>query len=153
MKAFNQTIKIEVEVDMVAKQLRSMFKDETYADTVVETIIGRAMVKDTSLIGRLMSAMVGVEKVFVVQVGTSYKINNLSAWGYWTEESIENKSTVDGNVHTATVIDINPHSDYPIQVEYYVPKIDGFHRSEKKWVSSADFGTEPEIIYDAVDNM
>ena len=148
MKAFNQTIKVEVEIDMVAKQLRNMFKDETYADTVVETIIGRAMVKDTSLIGRLMSSMVGVERKFVVEIGNYYTINNLTAWGYWTQESIDNRSSVSGDVISALVIDINPHSDNPIQVQYNVPTNEGqgFERIEKKWVSAADFGPEPENL-------
>lgn len=156
MKTFNKVLSVEVEIDMVAKQLRNMFKDDAlYADTVVENIIGRSIAKDTTMIGRLMSAMVGVEKKFIVEVGNTYAINDLTAFAYWTEESITKRSTVSGSIDSGYVVEINPYADYPILIRFYVPTLDGGYKNETRWVSTSVFGPEPECLSlaDNIDNV
>lgn len=140
MLTFNKTINIEVDIDVIALQLRSMFKeDSAHADVVVEQIIGRALYKDSRLIGRLMSAMNGVQKEVIVQIGKSYDIKPINVYAYWTPESIEKQCSVEGVISHAKVIDINKYSDDEVKIEYTTLNRKGEYAIDTKWVSASIF--------------
>ena len=139
LKKFNQSISIEVEVDAIANQLQSMFRDEAnFSSLVVEAIIGRSLSRDTALLGKLMSAMNGYSKEIGLSVGESYSIKPFTDWGYWTQESKEKKDTVRGEVSAVTVLDINEYSDEPVKVCYEVPTLTGT-RVVERWISLSHF--------------
>lgn len=139
LKKFNQSISVEIEVDAIANQLQSLFKDEAnFSNLVVEAIIGRALSRDTVLLGKLMSAMNGYSKEIGLCIGEKYPIKNLTDWGYWTPESKEKKDTCRGDISAVTVVDINEYSDEPVKVQYEVPTLTGI-KSVERWISLSYF--------------
>jgi hypothetical protein len=140
MKKFNQSIQIEVEVDTIANQLRSMFRnDAANADVVVEQIIGRSLTNDTQMLSKIMNAMNGFQKEMTVIVGKTYQIKPMKIWGFWTQESIDNNSAVYGEVSEAVVLEINQYRDEEILIEYMVPNKTGELSAHKQWCSAATF--------------
>lgn len=135
MKRFNKTIMVEMEVDVIAQQLRSMFKeDSAHADTVVEQIIGRAEHQDKALIGRIVGAMNGFKRDLIAEVGVTYPCKDLTAWGYWTEESRLNGNTVRQSVDSAKVIAIDEFSDTPLQISFPCPDSKGVLKDVTMWI-------------------
>ncbi len=140
MKQFNEQIEISIEVDAIAGQLRSMFKDDSAnADIVVEQIIGRSLTTDKVLLGKLMSAMNGYQKKVHVEPGNTYSIKPISVYGYWTPESVEQNDTCRGDVTSVFVKEINPYSDNEVFIEFSVPKKDGTMKTETRWVPASQF--------------
>lgn len=140
MKKFNETIQVSFEVDTIAEQLRSMFKDDSAnADIVVEQIIGRAMTKDKTLLGKIVGAMNGHQKQVPLEIGVEYSIRPYKVWGYWTTESIARKSSVEGDITKVTVLDINPYADQEVLVQFAYPASDGSIWTKKEWISASYF--------------
>lgn len=138
MKKFNYQIEIKVEVDAIATQLRSMFKDDSaHADVVVEQIIGRALSKDYDVLGKIMSAMNGFQKEIIAEVGVTYPVKTFRVYGYWTPKSIEENNSTYGDITEVTVIGINPYADEELEVEFLVPNKQGEMKPQTKWVSAS----------------
>ncbi|MFY8248353.1 MAG: hypothetical protein ACOVJ5_01490 [Gloeomargaritales cyanobacterium] len=140
MRKFNQQIEIKIEIDAIASQLRSMFKDDSAnADVVVEQIIGRSLNKDTALLGKIMSAMNGFQKEINVKVGETYLVVPFNVYGYWTPKSIEDNNSCYGQISEVNVLKINPYSDEEVLVEYQVPNKKGIFESQEKWIKASNF--------------
>jgi hypothetical protein len=141
MKKFNQEIEITINVDVIASQLRSMFKDDSAnADIVVEQIIGRACANDITLLGNIMSAMNGFQKEINVKIGDEITLTEpLKVYGFWTKESIERNITCPGNVYDVKVVDINPYANQEVLVEYAVPQRNGSSKTITAWYSASIF--------------
>lgn len=140
MKKFNEEIQITIEVDAIALQLRSMFKeDSANADVVVEQIIGRGLSKDTALLGKIMSAMNGFQKEINVKAGETHKIVPFSVYGFWTPKSIEENNSVYGPISEVTVVRVNPYGDEEVLVEYQVPNKKGTFDRQERWIKASSF--------------
>lgn len=140
MKKFNSQIEIKVEVDAIASQLRSMFKeDSANADVVVEQIIGRSMSFDPSMLGKIMSAMNGFQKEVNVKPGETHKIKPFRVYGFWTQKSIDENNSCYGDITEVKVLEINQYSDNEVYVEYLVPNKAQELQPQTKWVSASEF--------------
>tara|TARA_R110000868_G_scaffold137626_1_gene351189 strand:- start:132 stop:560 length:429 start_codon:yes stop_codon:yes gene_type:complete len=140
MKKFNEEIQITIEVDAIALQLRSMFKeDSANADVVVEQIIGRSLSKDYTLLSKIMSAMNGFQKEINVKVGETYLVVPFNTYGYWTPKSIEENNSVNGLISEVTVIRVNPYGDEEVFVEYQVPNKKGTFDRQERWIKASSF--------------
>ena len=135
MKTFNRTIQIEVEVDAIAQQLRSMFNaDAKFADETVEVIIGRATERDMKVLSMMYQVMNGYKSLPLPQVGEEYACE-ISEYGFWTPESIEKNDSVRGKVTKCKVIEIYEYSDEPLLVEFAVPAKDGTSSTKTRRIS------------------
>jgi len=140
MKKFNTQIQVTIEVDAIASQLRSMFKeDSANADTVIEQIIGRSMSNDSAMLGKIMSAMNGFQKEINVKAGETHKIKPFNVYGYWTPKSIEDNNSCYGDVTEVTVLETNQYRDEEVLVEYSVPNKKGEFDRSTKWISASHF--------------
>lgn len=140
MKKFNEEIQITIEVDAIASQLRSMFKeDSANADVVVEQIIGRSLSKDSALLSKIMSAMNGFQKEINVKAGETHKVVPFTVYGYWTPKSIEDNNSCHGPISEVTVVRINPYSDEEVLVEYQVPNKKGTFDRQERWITASRF--------------
>ena len=136
MKQFNKSIQVEIEVDAIAQQLRSQFKEDVpFADHTTELIIGRMLEKDSSYLGRLYQTMNGFKTELLPKVGESYGCE-IYEYGYWTPESIQKNDTVRGTVTSCRIVEIFEYSDDPFFVEYFVPSKDGGMTSKTKRISA-----------------
>lgn len=134
MKKFFKSVSIEVEVDVIAKQLLHLMPDAAESEIVVEAIIGRALAHDTRALGYIHNAMLGYKPEIKLFVNDIYTIKNVRAYAFWTPESIEKNDTVYGDVETATVIAVNPYADAPVCIRFGVPQKDGSWKTETRWV-------------------
>ena len=140
MKKFNRQIEISFEVDAIANQLRSMFKDDSAnADIVVEQIIGRSLAKDMTMLSKIVAGMNGFQKEVPLYIGKNYSVKPFNTYGYFTPESITNNSTVRGEITLVTVIEINPCADEEVKVSYEIPWKEGKTRTEERWISASYF--------------
>lgn len=140
MKKFNEQIEITIEIDAIALQLRSMFKDDSAnADVVVEQIIGRGLSKDTALLGKIMSAMNGFQKEINVKAGETHKVVPFTVYGFWTPKSIEENNSVHGPISEVTVVRVNPYGDEEVLVEYQVPNKKGTTDRQERWIKASSF--------------
>jgi hypothetical protein len=140
MKKFNNQIQITIEVDAIASQLRSMFKnDSANADVVVEQIIGRSLEKDTAMLGKIMSAMNGFQKEINVKPGETHIVKPFNVYGYWTPKSIEDNNSCYGAINEVTVLETNQYRDEEVLVEYLVPDKKGELKPNQKWISASHF--------------
>jgi hypothetical protein len=140
MKKFKTQIQVTIEVDAIASQLRSMFKeDSANADTVIEQIIGRSMSNDSAMLGKIMSAMNGFQKEINVKAGETHKVKPFNVYGYWTPKSIEDNNSCYGDVNEVTVLETNQYRDEEVLVEYLVPNKKGEFDRTTKWISASSF--------------
>lgn len=140
MKKFNQTVSVEVEVDAIAKQLLSHMKDSAQSEIVAEAIIGRMLSQDKSGLGFLHAGLMGYKRDLSCMIDTSYHINDMWEWGYWTPESIEKNDTVRGFIKTAKVVAVDEYADKPVRIEFSMPTKDGSWKTETRWVSADKIG-------------
>jgi hypothetical protein len=140
MKKFNTQIQVTIEVDAIASQLRSMFKeDSANADTVIEQIIGRSMSNDSALLGKIMSAMNGFQKEIIVKAGETHKVRPFNVYGFWTPKSIEDNNSCYGPITEVTVLDTNQYKDEEVFVEFQVPNKKGTFDRQERWISASYF--------------
>jgi hypothetical protein len=136
MKSFNESIKVSVEVDTIANMLLStMSEDVKHRELITEAIVGRLLAVDRTGMGYLYNSLNGFKSQINFEVGDWVVPSNLTAYGYWTEKSIENKSSVYGKIERAKVIGISEYSDNKLLVEYDVPKREGGFSRETSHVS------------------
>ena len=64
----------------------------------------------------------------------------LRVWGYWTLESIANNSTVQGNVNSARIIEIDEYANEKLLIEFEVPaNKEGVTKKITQWVRHTDW--------------
>jgi len=136
MKKFNQSIKVEVEVDAIAEQLLSTINPEfKHREQVVESIIGNA-IREKSMTTQIYNSLNGFSNEINFKVGDIVKCSR----GLYDQDK-------KGNI--CRVIDVNIYNHYDkLRVEYYNSK----GELNEQWVShsyceiTADEFKAPETV-------
>lgn len=123
MKKFNEVITIEVSVDSIAQQLLNTISPEfKHREILAEAIIGR-MKKDNSL-SYLYNSLNGCPCEIDFKIGEEVCTDKpLKVYGYWTPESIATNNTVNGDVSSAKIIEIDEYDNDKLLIEFEVPTI------------------------------
>ena len=136
MKNFNQEIQVTVAVDTIAEMLLNSFApDAKHREIIAEAIVGRMLSSDKAGLGFLYNSLNGYPCTVNFKVGDEVMLKDHRAYAYWTPKSIEEKSSVYGDVVSATVVAIDEYSDKKLKVEYAVPGRDGLPKIESEWLN------------------
>lgn len=118
MKQFNQSINITIEVDAIATALlNQMAPDFKHRELVVETIIGRALNCDNSLLGMIYNSVNGFKRVINFEVGEQVGVQSLSSYTHVEEEGKFVRKYQP--VTTAEITEINPYNDNTLRIKYF----------------------------------
>jgi hypothetical protein len=146
MKKFNQVISIEVSVDSIAEMLlENLHPDFLHRELVAEAIVGR-MLNDNSL-GYLYNSLNGFPITVDFEIGDSVATSGtgINHYAYWTPESIERRSTVNGYITEATVVEINPYKDRKLKVQFLAPDRESHMKPQTEWVKHTDWNRRPDF--------
>jgi hypothetical protein len=148
MKLFNQTITVEVSVDSIAQQLLGAMSPEfKHSEMVAEAIVGTLL--DRQAISNLYNALNGFKADINFEVGDEIVLNTTSiparVYGYWTPESIERKSSVNGNITQARVLEVNEYAVEKIRIAYDVPQLDGSYKVSERWDNHTKWDRIPVV--------
>lgn len=109
MKKFNESIKIEVSVDMIAQQLLSTIKDdEKHRELITEAIISSALNKNN--LSYIYNALNG----FTDEI--NFKLGDIVEYSYNFKAS-ENEDSSYHKVH-AKVIDIDVYREAKVKIKF-----------------------------------
>ena len=140
MKKFNQVISIEVPVQSIADLLLSnLHPDFQHKEIVAEAIVGR-MMNDNSL-GYLYNSLNGFPLTLDFEIGDkiSTQGSGFAHYAYWTEETIEKRSTVHNYITEGTVVYIDPYKDKKLKIEFFAPDREGNMKPQTEWVKHTDW--------------
>jgi hypothetical protein len=133
MKKFNQTIKVEVEVDMIAEKLLSEFKEDfKHREILTESIIGTALDKGT--ISYIYNSLNGFSGEINFKVGDVVICSETyhKAYDMVNGEIVEVRKWVPINI--CKVVEINLYSSEKLCVEFEFLTSEGKMLTTKKWV-------------------
>jgi len=136
MKNFNQSIKVEVSVDSIAKQLLDNMNPEfKHNELVVETLIGRMLSYDKTGISMLYNSLNGYNQEINFEVGNIVKPTNLNKYSYWGTNDEGERVRSSKDIDTAEIVDINPYADNKLEIAYATFDSRGNTITVKEWVN------------------
>ena len=145
MKKFNKNIKIEVSVDMIAEQfLATINAEEKHRELIAEAVIGNLESKNR--LGGLYNALNGFNPTINFAVGDVVIPEDISAYGYWTPKSIEEKNSCYQKIAEAKVISIDEYADKTLLIEFPVPKKNGSMTMQQERVNHTNCSKIPKAI-------
>jgi hypothetical protein len=136
MKNFNQSIKVEVSVDSIAKQLLDNMNPEfKHNELVVETLIGRMLTSDKQGISMLYNSLNGYNQEINFEVGNTVKPTDLNKYSYWDTNAEGERVRSSKNIETAEVVEVNPYRDNKIKIAYVTFDSRGNEVIVTEWVN------------------
>jgi hypothetical protein len=136
MQKFNKSIEISIPIDAIANQLLEQFNPEfKHKELVVETIIGRMLTTDERGISKVFNSLNGYTGDINFKIGDLVVPIDLNMYGYWDQDSIDNKKATYKAIKSATVLNINKFADESLEIAYESPQSDGSMKTQTCWIS------------------
>jgi hypothetical protein len=144
MRKFNQTIRIEVQVDNIASQLLDSINPAfKHREPMVEAIIGTALNnKDT--LSHIYNAMNGYLPEINFKVGDIVNCK-ATTYMYLTEESRLKGDSHRAELGKSVVVQIDPYRNDPLCVEYDYYTSNGTTCRDTRWVEMRDCSEFPSV--------
>jgi hypothetical protein len=102
---------------------------------LVQSIVGRLMTNDPIGLSKVVNECLGEYQEFL-QVGDVVK-TTLRPYAFWTEESIERNNSIQGDLDTATIIEVNKYANSPYRIEYEIPNKTGAMVISTTWITES----------------